>query len=206
MDFLLTESQLQVILLEQERSKFSNDMKQLHSFTTNMVNRVMKNYGLNLKMLLTWGAAVGGLVMPLDVLIRTGNFNLSEKETALVLAGVAFTIFFENKRGIITLLKKIKDEGLEDEYLEVLTTAQTLKNSFVNFLKSCRITSGAVLDTIAYSFLIPIITDIHSIAVDSSNLNEAALLIAERLIASGVVVLSKDLLSMALKKIIRKFK
>lgn len=206
MDFLLTESQLQVILLEQERSKFSNDMKQLHSFTTNMVNRVMKNYGLNLKMLLTWGAAVGGLVMPLDVLIRTGNFNLSEKETALVLAGVAFTIFFENKRGIITLLKKIKDEGLEDEYFEVLTTAQTLKNSFVNFLKSCRITSGAVLDTIAYSFLIPIITDIHSIAVDSSNLNEAALLIAERLIASGVVVLSKDLLSMALKKIIRKFK
>ena len=181
-------------------------MKRLHSFTTNMVNRVMKNYGLNLKMLLTWGAAVGGLVMPLDVLIKTGNFNLSEKETALVLAGVAFTVFFENKRGIITLLKKIKDEGLEDEYLEVLTTAQTLKNSFVNFLKSCRITSGAVLDTIAYSFLIPIITDIHSIAVDSSNLNEAALLIAERLIASGVVVLSKDLLSMALKKIIRKFK
>lgn len=206
MDFLISESQLQIILLEQEKNKFSSDMKRLHSFTTNMVNRVMKNYGLNLKMLLTWGAAVGGLVMPLDVLIKTGNFNLSEKETALVLAGVAFTVFFENKRGIITLLKKIKDEGLEDEYLEVLTTAQTLKNSFVNFLKSCRITSGAVLDTIAYSFLIPIITDIHSIAVDSSNLNEAALLIAERLIASGVVVLSKDLLSMALKKIIRKFK
>ena len=206
MDFLISESQLQIILLEQEKNKFSSDMKRLHSFTTNMVNRVMKNYGLNLKMLLTWGAAVGGLVMPLDVLIKTGNFNLSEKETALVLAGVAFTVFFENKRGIFTLLKKIKDEGLEDEYLEVLTTAQTLKNSFVNFLKSCRITSGAVLDTIAYSFLIPIITDIHSIAVDSSNLNEAALLIAERLIASGVVVLSKDLLSMALKKIIRKFK
>lgn len=206
MDFLISESQLQIILLEQEKNKFSSDMKRLHSFTTNMVNRVMKNYGLNLKMLLTWGAAVGGLVMPLDVLIKTGNFNLSEKETALVLAGVAFTVFFENKRGIVTLLKKIKDEGLEDEYLEVLTTAQTLKNSFVNFLKSCRITSGAVLDTIAYSFLIPIITDIHSIAVDSSNLNEAALLIAERLIASGVVVLSKDLLSMALKKIIRKFK
>jgi hypothetical protein len=99
MDFLITESQLQLILLEQSDSKLTSNMKQLFSFTNNMVNKVIKNYGLNIKMLLTWGTAVGGLVMPLDNFIKEGGFNLSEKERMLVLAGVAFTIFFENKRG-----------------------------------------------------------------------------------------------------------
>jgi len=80
MDFLITESQLQLILLEQSDSKLTSNMKQLFSFTNNMVNKVIKNYGLNIKMLLTWGTAVGGLVMPLDNFIKEGGFNLSEKE------------------------------------------------------------------------------------------------------------------------------
>ena len=206
MDFLITESQLQTILLEQNDSKLTSNMKQLYSFTNNMVNNVIKNYGLNLKMLLTWGTAVGGLVMPLDNLIKSGNFNLSDKEVSLVLAGVAFTVFFENKRGLVSIVKKIKEEGLTEVFTIVLQRAELLKKSFVNFLSACKITSGAVLDTVAYSFLIPIITDIYSVATQSSNLTEASLLIAERLVASGVVILSKEILSVVLKKIMKKFK
>lgn len=206
MDFLITESQLQTILLEQNDSKLTSNMKQLYSFTNNMVNNVIKNYGLNLKMLLTWGTAVGGLVMPLDNLIKSGNFNLSDKEVSLVLAGVAFTVFFENKRGLVSIVKKIKEEGLTEVFTTVLQRAELLKKSFVNFLSACKITSGAVLDTVAYSFLIPIITDIYSVATQSSNLTEASLLIAERLVASGVVILSKEILSVVLKKIMKKFK
>jgi len=206
MDFLITESQLQTILLEQNDSKLTSNMKQLYSFTNNMVNKVIKNYDINIKMLLTWGTAVGGLLMPLDNLIKSGNFDLSDKERALVLAGVAFTIFFENKRGLVSIVKKIKEEGLTDVFITVLTKAELLKKSFVRFLSSCRITSGAVLDTVAYSFLIPIITDIHSIATQASNINESSSLIAERLVASGVVILSKEILSVILKKIMKKFK
>lgn len=206
MDFLITESQLQTILLEQNDSKLTSNMKQLYSFTNNMVNKVIKNYDINIKMLLTWGTAVGGLLMPLDNLIKSGNFDLSDKERALVLAGVAFTIFFENKRGLVSIVKKIKEEGLTDVFITVLTRAELLEKSFVRFLSSCRITSGAVLDTVAYSFLIPIITDIHSIATQASNINESSSLIAERLVASGVVILSKEILSVTLKKIMKKFK
>ena len=206
MDFLITESQLQTILLEQNDSKLTSNMKQLFSFTNNMVNKVIKNYGLNVKMLLTWGTSVGGLVMPLDNLIKNGNFDLSDKERALVLVGIAFTMFFENKRGIISIVKKIKEEGLTDVFTTVLKRAELLKKSFTRFLNSCNITSGAVLDTVAYSFLIPIITDIHSIATQTTNISEASLLIAERLVASGVVILSKEILSVTLKKIMKKFK
>jgi len=205
MDFLITESQLQTILLEQNDSKLTSNMKQLFSFTNNMVNKVIKNYGLNVKMLLTWGTSVGGLVMPLDNLIKNGNFDLSDKERALVLVGIAFTMFLENKRGIVSIVKKIKEEGLTDVFTTVLKRAELLKKSFTKFLNSCNITSGAVLDTVAYSFLIPIITDIYSIATQTTNINEASLLIAERLVASGVVILSKEILSVVLKKIMKKF-
>ena len=206
MDFLITESQLQMILLEQNDSKLTSNMKQLYSFTNNMVNKVVKNYGLNIKMLLTWGTAVGGLVMPLDNFIREGGFHLSEKERMLVLAGVAFTIFFENKRGIVSILKKIKEEGLQDVFEKVLSKGSELKTAFTNFLDSVKITSGAILDTVAYSFLIPIIADIYTAATNTTNVPEMALIIAERLVASGVVVLSKEILAGGLKKIIRKLK
>jgi len=206
MDFLISESQLRTILMEEDNSKLSNNMKQLYTFTNDIVNKVIKNYGLNVKMLLTWGTSVGGLVMPLDNFIRNNNFDLTDNQRALVLIGVAFAVFFENKRGFTSILKKIKEEGLEGTFLEVVSKGKELKNSFVRFLDSCRITSGAVLDTVAYSFLIPIIADIYSLSADTSNVNETALLIAERLIASGAVILSKELLSAGLKKIVRKFK
>jgi hypothetical protein len=206
MDFLISESQLRTILMEEDNSKLSNNMKQLYTFTNDIVNKVIKNYGLNVKMLLTWGTSVGGLVMPLDNFIRNNNFDLTDNQRALVLIGVAFAVFFENKRGFTSILKKIKEEGLEETFLEVVSKGKELKNSFLRFLDSCRITSGAVLDTVAYSFLIPIIADIYSLSADTSNVNETALLIAERLIASGAVILSKELLSAGLKKIVRKFK
>ncbi len=59
-------------------------MKELHSFTTEVVNRVMKKYEINLKMLMTWGTAVGGLLMPLDVFLKTGQFDMSDSQRYLV--------------------------------------------------------------------------------------------------------------------------
>jgi hypothetical protein len=130
MDFLINESQLRTILMEQDKSKLSGYMKKLHSFTNNVVNRVSKSYGLNLKMLMTWGTSVGGMVMPLDNYLRTGNFDLTEDQRYLVLAGIAFIMFYENKRGLTKILEKIKEEGLEDAFKSGLEKAKDLKESF----------------------------------------------------------------------------
>jgi hypothetical protein len=62
------------------------------------------------------------------------------------------------------------------------------------------------MDTVAYSFLIPIIIDIQHIAYNTSNPKESAILIAERLVASGVVVIGAQVLSQVIKKIIEKVK
>lgn len=204
MDFLINESQLRTILQEQDQSKMSDYMKELYSFTSNLVNKAKKNYGLNLKLLLTWGASVGGLVMPLDVFIRTGRFDLTEEQTTLILIGVACTYFYDNVKTLKTILSKIKEEGLEDTFKEVLVKSRNLRDSFLKFLKSANVTLGSTLELITYSFLIPIITDIQTSMVEGGDLQTTAMTISKRLVASGVVLVGQIALTETIKKILKK--
>ena len=192
--------------MEQDGSKMSTYMRQLSSFTNDIVNRTIKNYGINLKMLLTWGTSVGGLMMPLDNWIKEGDFNLTDEQTALILSGVAFILFFQGRTGIKTIMKKIKEEGIENEFNAVLSKTKKLKIAFEEFLWSLNFSMGVALDTVAYSFLIPIITDIYRIASRTSNVTELVALIVERLIASGVVLISSQVLSKVIKKIVERIK
>lgn len=204
MDFLINESQLKVILQEQDQSKMSNYMKELYSYTSDLVNKARKTYGLNLKLLLTWGASVGGLVMPLDRFIRSGRFELTDEQVVLILIGVACTFFYDNVKSLKNILNKIKQEGLDDIFMEVLTKGRNLKDSFYKFLNSANVTLGSTLELITYSFLIPIITDLQSAVVDGADIHTTAMTIAKRLIASGVVVVGQIALTENIKKIIKR--
>jgi len=203
---LIYESQLITILQEQDESRMGDSVKEMYSFTKNLVNRVGKVYGLNLKMLLTWGTAVGGLVLPLDQFIKTGNFDLTDDQRYLVLAGIAFILFYENKKGLVKILETIKEEGLEDAFRMGLEKAKELKSAFKGFLSSLNVSVSSFMDTIAYAFLIPIILDIQNIAHGTSDPKDAGLLIAERLISSGIVVIGAQALSQTIRKIIEKIK
>jgi hypothetical protein len=205
MDFLINESQLRVILQEQDQSKMGDYMKELYSFTSNLVNKAKKTYGLNLKLLLTWGASVGGLVMPLDSFIRTGRFELTDEQATLILIGVACTYFYDNVKTLKTILTKIKEEGLEDTFKEVLIKSRNLRDSFFRFMKSANVALGSTLELITYSFLIPIITDIQSAITEGSDIQTTSMRIAQRLIASGVIVVGQIVLTETIKKIIKKF-
>lgn len=205
MEFLITESQLQLILSEQKNDdNLSGSLKRMKSFTNNMVSKVLKTYDINLKMFLTWGTSIAGLVMPLNEFLRTGNLNLTESERYLVLSGIAFLIFFEGKRGINKLLSKIKEEGLEEVFDATLLKAYQLKDAFTTFLRSTRVITSQVLEIVSYAFLIPIIGDIQELASSSSDVRQTSLIIAERLAASGVVLLSKEILFLMFKKLIKR--
>ena len=75
MEFLITESQLRVLLQEEEKSQLGLYVKNMYAFTKQMLNKVFRSYGINLRMLLTWGTSVGGLVLPLDQYLRTQHFR-----------------------------------------------------------------------------------------------------------------------------------
>jgi hypothetical protein len=204
MEFLINESQLKLILQEQDQSKMSDYMKELYSFTSNIINKVRKTYGLNLKLLLTWGASVGGLVMPLDNFIRSGRFDITDEQVALLLVGVACTYFYDNENALKKILSKIKEEGLEDIFKEVLLKGKNLKDSFTKFIKSSKVTINSTLDIITYAFLIPIITDIQSLITSGEDIQTVSMKVAKRLVASGVVLVGQVVLTEIIKKIIKK--
>jgi hypothetical protein len=122
------------------------------------------------------------------------------------LAGIAFILFFDNKKGIVDVLKKIKEEGLEEVFKKTLDKGKELKSSFKGFLFSLNVSVGSFMDIVAYAFLIPIILDIQNIAESSVDPKEAGLLIAERLVSSGIVVIGAQALSQVIRKIIQKLK
>ena len=206
MDFIINENQLRAILREQDESKMTNYMKRLYSFTKEVVNRVSKKYDLNVKMFLTWGTSVGGLILPLDNFIRNGSFNVTDDQRYLILAGIASILFFNNKKTTKELIKKIDEEGLKNTFNIVLKKSEELEEAFVGFLNGIKISVGTFLDTVAYAFLIQIITDIQHYISNSSDPRETGKIILERLIASGIVVMGAETLSALMAKLIRKFK
>jgi hypothetical protein len=204
MNYIITENQLKVITEGITIGKINENMKRLYSFSVKMINKVEKKYGLNLRLLSTWGPAVGGFVMPLDNFIKTRDFNFTEPQSALVLAGVAATIFFDNKPMIKKIVDKIKEEGIVDGFKEVLNKGKELRNVFIKFMESLSTSITSVSEIVSYSFLIPIIGDIQNMLGKNPNILELSKTIGERLLASGVVLVGAVTLVEVINKILKR--
>lgn len=206
MEFLISKKQLSILLEEQSKSKFSDYMNQMYSFLSDMVNKVNKKYKINIKLLLTWGASMAGLLLPLDNFIRNNNLEISDEQRYLILVGVAAVLLYESRKTTRVILEKIQELGLSETFSQTLSKAKSLKKSFSKFLQSSNIIIENLTDIISYAFLIPIITDIQSIIQKTSNFEDSCELIVKRVVASGVVLISSEILSELIKKVAAKFK
>lgn len=206
MNYIINESQFRLLTERFSVAKFGESARKMNSFATKLVKKVEKKYGLNLRLLSTWGPAVGGLVMPLDNLIKTGSFSLDENQAALILIGCAATIFFDNKSHIKSVIDKIKEEGIYNVFRKISLKSKELKNSFVGFIESLNVSITSLSEILSYAFLLPIIPDITAYITKTANLQEVSTLIAERLIASGVVLVATEGLTSLLRKAIERIK
>lgn len=204
MDFYITEKQLKQILTESENNKFSENLQFLYSSLVNTIGKVQRKYGINLRMLLTWGPAVGGMTSPLDNFIRNGQFQLNDNQIALLVCSALFMAFFENRKQTKQLKSQVEKEGLTDLLEGLKNKAIKLKKSFSKFLKSSGIVLNNVNEALAYSFLIPIITDIQDAITTSEDKSKIAILIVKRLIASGVLMMSSEIIYEVMKKLSKK--
>lgn len=204
MNIIISESQLRFLLENNNKSSLSEDIKSLYDFTKDIVNKSKDKFGIDLTLLMTWGAAVGGLVMPLDNYIRTGEFDLTEDQLTLILIGCISTLFLDNKRMFQKVYKKCKEEGIEGVLDQVVNKGSELKKSFIRFLSSLNLSIKNVTSLVRYSFLIPIISDLQSIGGDGDDIKIISLRIAERILAAGVITLSVETLSKLVEKILKK--
>lgn len=204
MNYIITEEQLRIIIKEQNNSKLTNYMKYMNSFTNKIVNISKKKFGLNVRFLMTMGTAIGGFLLPLDMFIKQGTFELSDEQIALILTGVAAINFYGAKKNLQDIISKIQEEGLTDYFQSVLEKSNKLKNSFVTFLESLSLTLGSIQEIISYSFILPLITDFMNIAQGTADFWTASEIISERIIASGVVIVSGQILIEVINKILKR--
>lgn len=204
-NYILTEAQLSVILSEIKSDKLTSAVKSLNSLAKKTIGSVSRKYKINLRVLLTWGSAVGGFMAPLNEYIKSGSFNMTDEQISLVLVGVISTYFLNNKTTLNLIITKIKEEGLYDTYKSILSKSNQLKNAFFAFIKSLNTTVESSVEIISYSFLIPIVEDILSYVDYSKTFLETSELIAERMVASGVVILSGQVILNVVNKIIKRF-
>jgi hypothetical protein len=206
MDFLINESQLNFLIESENTEKFTRNMKQLNSFTVNLVNKAKKIFGLNFKFLITWGPVIGGFIGPIDKYIRDNYLEFSEDSIILITLGIACTYFYQNKKETKKLYEKIEQEGLVSFFEEMLLNSKQLKDSFVTFMESLNLTLGTTVEMIHYSFLIPILSDLLQVSHGTTSIADASKIIVERLLTSGVVLVAGQILIDVISKILKRFK
>jgi hypothetical protein len=205
MNYLISENQMQTILIESVRERLSENAKKLNDIAKEIIDDVQINNGLNFKFLLTWGASIGGLMGPLKSWIENKYTGMDPHDVALLTLGAVATYFYDNENKIKSLYKKIKDKGLSTEFQEIRDKSDQFKSVFINFLASIGITTSNMINTMSYAFIIPILDDLYSLILNSNNTQDMVLHIGKRLAASGVVLVTGALLRTLIKKLAVKF-
>jgi hypothetical protein len=148
MDVLITESQRTLILTE----SLNDTLKTIHEhsidFSANLYKRVKKRLGFNFKILLTFGAAVGGLVEPLEKFLEGKYPEMTEQQTLMVIVATTCILFNEGKNILKELLPKIKEEGLEDIFRTSIVKSRKLVTAFRGFLATLGNSTAFLADVI----------------------------------------------------------
>ena len=194
MEYLISESQLKLILSESNgNGNITEDLKQMFESVKQMLITNANVWELNAKFLITWGASLGGMILPLKNWLEGQSSDLTQEQVYLLLLGIAANYYYDNSDFIRKVVAKIKDEGLMDIF----------KRALEEFLRTIRISVSTNASIVSYAFILPILHDIYQL-YDGVNPNESLKMIISRIIASGVVLIGGSILTTFIQKVISK--
>ena len=205
MNIIITENQKNSLLTESVSDKISKSYKSMKKFTEDVLKETTQVTGLDFGFLLSWGATIGGLMMPIEQFIKGEYPELTSTELSLLITGVMVTYYSSNKKALSELLKQIKEKNLVDVFDKMLGAATSLKDTFLSFVESLNITMSKLSNMMAYTFLIPILPQLYEMAqsgYDQNTINE----IVKRLLSYGVIIGSSVIIRELIKKIVNRFK
>jgi hypothetical protein len=201
MEYILTESQLKRIILEEKNGDLTQNLRNLYDETKKLLEECAVTWGLNAKFLVTWGASLGGMILPLKNYLEGKHPELTHEQVILLILGVACNYFYDNEVFIRKVITKIKKEGLLDVFKDVYSKAEELRRALGEFLKSIKITANTMYSILSYAFILPILGDIYNLS-QGDDVMESVKLIGQRIAASGVVLIMGAGLNNLLKKVI----
>jgi len=206
MEYLITQKQLRHLINESEGDNIQNDLQKLYQFTLDVIEKSQKMWNLNVRFLMTWGAAIGGMIMPLKSWIEGQHPELSEKQIILLLVGISCNYFYDNETFIRGILDKIKKEGLIGPFRKLFTKSEELKNNFLDFLNSIKVFGRSTSSLMAYAFILPILDDVISLISGSGDPEFIIKNIVGRIVASSVVLVGGSAVTSLISNIIKKYR
>ena len=115
MKYIISESQRK-LLFEEVNERVKEVQEDGMEFTKQIVHDVQQNTSMNLKMMLTWGASIGGFMGPVMQYLNGEYPDITQKDASLIAVGIASVIFFQEKPFVKSLIEKIKEHGLEEPF------------------------------------------------------------------------------------------
>ena len=185
------------LLKESVQDKLTQDLMILYSDSKKILNDFDKIWDLNLKLLSTWGDALGGIMLPMKKWIEEKFPQLSYKQVILVLMGSIVGFYYDNEYFITNILRKIKKEGLLDQFKQSVIMAQRLNNSLNTLLDEMQFYGDDFVDYLSFAFVLPMMEDLKN-SITSDNLEN----ISDRMVSSGFILISKLKMKFFLRKLL----
>jgi hypothetical protein len=206
MDILITESQKGILLTESIAEALSEIYSGTKDYTSDLYKRVKNRLKLNFGILLTFSAAIGGVVEPLESFLVGEYPDLSEDQLLLILTAVVAILWKENSKLIRELLDKIKSLGLNKELMTALKKSNQLKNSFKQFLTNSLQGLSFSFDVLSYTYMIPLLGYLVMMYQGQEISPEQAELLVTRLSSIGGLTIGSEVISKIVDTIRKKSK
>jgi hypothetical protein len=205
MEYILSESQFQKLILESRNQDITQSLKELYQEAKNLLDECAQTWGLNAKFLITWGAALGGMIVPLKDYLEKNNPELTHEQIILLVLGIASNYFYDNETFIRKVVKKIKEEGLLNVFRSLYDKAEELKRTLGLFLNSVKVTANTLYSILSYAFILPVLGDLYDLSQGEDTV-ETTKLIVQRILASGVVLVVGAALNHFVSKVVNRLK
>lgn len=205
MEILINTRQARKILTEAKGGNLNFKIKESYDKVKDILEKSGEQIGENLTFLITWGASIGGMIGPLNDFIQDRHPEINDIELSLLLTGIIANYYFDNKKLMSKIVKKIKEKGLTDVFTDLFNKAEELKKVFFSFIESLSITVHKMSNIMSYAFIIPLIPMIYeSVSEGSLGIGQVDEIV-ERLIGFGLLTLSGVALRSFITKLIRRF-
>ena len=129
MDFIISHNQLHVIVEQNLPNDITDNLRRLYDFTRELIDKSISIWDLNAKFLVTWGAALGGMILPLKNWLEGQNLDISQEQIFLLLLGIACNYYYDNSDFIRKVMQKIKDEALLEIFKNLYLKSEELKKA-----------------------------------------------------------------------------
>ena len=204
MEILISEKQRKELIVLESISKIGSIIKDMSEIGKDSIKKANENFKFDLKILATFSAGIGGVIVTLNEFVRGEFPTLTETNYLLITVAVAMILVTEHTENTKKLLAEITKQGLTKEFKRTLEAGSELKESFLDFMDSLNLTFSKVTQIMGYAFLIPVIDIILQLSSDnpSQSVNEIVYRLLLSLGAHHSAIFMREIIT----KIINKFR